>query len=547
VGDGREDTWALLRRVPLFSRLPDDALARLAAGATMRSMHAGDWLFREGDDGEDLYVVASGRLETIVESPPPARVLRLLGPGDIVGEVALITGCTRSASVRARRDTVLLEVSSDGIRDLLARHTGVALQLLQVVARRLASGMAPPAPAPRTVAVIDLREHRPDSLSDALAEAFAQSVTTLRRAALPVATDPGRHLDALEQRYDVVLLVAGTGDPAGWLWFCRRQADRVVAVADVSEPPPRDKADLLAGCDLALAGTPTGVAVDWLETLRPRAHHWLDLPDRALGVHRLVRRITGRSTGVVLSGGGARGFAHLGAVERLGERGFTIDRIGGCSMGAFVGGLFAMGLPPRDGIEVCRQEFVRRNPFNDYTVPRVSLIRARKATSMLQRVFGQRAVESCATDFFCVSSDLISAQLVVHRRGPLWQAIAASMSIPGFAPPVELDGRLLVDGGVLDNLPVEVMAATGEGPVVAVDVMGRTGLGQAGVQPTLVETLARSTVLGSWQRLAETSGRAQLVITPEIRPMGLLDFRSLDEVVEAGRRAVDGAAAGGTV
>lgn len=547
VGIAREDSWALLRGVPLFSKLPDDALAGLAAGATMRALHAGDWLFRQGDEGSDLYVVASGRLETIVESPPPARVLRLLGPGEVVGELAVITGNARSASVRARRDSVLLEVSSEGIHDLLARHTGVALELLQVVARRLASGMPPPASGPRTVAVVDLREHIPDSLPDDLAEAFGPSVTTFPRAALPAATDPGRHLDALERRYAVVLLLAEAGDPVEWLRFCRRQADRVVAVAEVSGRPPTDRAELLAGCDLALAGIPSSAAGDWLEKLRPRAHHWLDQPDRALGILRLVRRITGRSTGVVLSGGGARGFAHLGVMERLRERGMTVDRIGGCSMGAFVGGLLAVGLSPQDGIEVCREEFVRHNPFNDYAVPRVSLIRARKASSMLQRVFGQQTVESCATDYFCVSSDLVAAQLVVHRRGTLWQSIGASMSIPGFAPPVELDGRLLVDGGVLDNLPVEAMAGTGEGPVIAVDVMGRTGLGQAGVRPTLVETLARSTVLGSWHRLAETSGRAELVITPEIPPMGLLDFRGLDEIVEAGRRAVDGLVAAGLV
>jgi predicted acylesterase/phospholipase RssA len=258
-----------------------------------------------------------------------------------------------------------------------------------------------------------------------------------------------------------------------------------------------------------------------------------------------VRRLFGRSTGVVLSGGGTRGFAHIGAVERLLDRGVTIDRIGGCSMGAFVSGLFAMGLSAEDCVDVCREEFVSRNPFNDYTVPRVSLIRARKAVTMMQRVFGERMIEDCSRDYFCVSSDLVGADLVVHRRGPLWQTIGASMSIPGFAPPVELEGRLLVDGGVLDNLPIEAMAATGEGPVLAVDAMGRTRLGQPGVQPTLSETLFRATVLGSWQRLTETADRAHLVITPDIPPIGLLEFHRIDEVVDAGRRAVDLAAESG--
>jgi NTE family protein len=536
----------LLRQSRIFVHLPEAALARLAAGATLRRLRAGEWLFREGDHGDQMYVVASGRLETVVESPSLAQVSRLLGPGEVVGEIALITGAARSASVRARRDTELLEISSPAIRDLLGQHPDLALELLQVLAKRLASRPAQTASPSRTVAVIDLREPPAASVLGSLADAFGSSVATMERSGRQPELDPGRHLDDLERRYDVVLVTARIGDSIEWLDFCRRQADRVVCVAEVDDwPPVAELTVLLSGCDLALVGRPSLASGRWLEALHPRAHHWLDLPDRRSGAARLVRRLTGRSTGVVLSGGGSRGFAHIGAVERLRERGLTIDRVGGCSMGAFVAGLVAVGLSAEESTDVCRREFVRANPFNDYTIPRVSLIRANKAAAMLLRVFGDGMIENCAPDYFCVSSDLISADLVVHRSGPLWQAIGASMSIPGFAPPIELDGRLLVDGGVLDNLPIEVMSATDEGPVVAIDVMGRTQLGRPGVQPTLVETLARSTVLGSWQRLAEKADRARVVITPELPAVGILEFGRIDEIVEAGRRAVDLAADSG--
>jgi NTE family protein len=540
VGDGRDEMVALLRQARLFAELPEAALMRLAAGAILRRLQAGEWLFRMGDDGDQLFVVATGRLEVVLESPPPARVARLLDRGEVVGEVALVSGQPRSASVRARRDTEVLEISSTGFRDLLRQHTDVALGLLQVLARRLASGAPPSGFTPRTVAVVDVREQSGRTMLSSLADAFGGNVARVDRAGQLSDVEPGRHLDDLEKRYDVVLLTAHVGDPSEWVEFCRRQADRVIVVGDIEDlPPVAELAGLLNGCDLALVGRPSSATGRWLEALHPRAHHWLDLPDRSSGVARLVRRLTGRSTGVVLSGGGTRGFAHIGAVERLRERGLSIDRIGGCSMGAFVAGLVALGLSAEDCLDLCRREFVSRNPFNDYTLPRVSLIRARKAAAMLQRVFGDGMIEDCSADYFCVSSDLVGADLVVHRRGPLWQAIGASMSIPGFAPPVELEGRLLVDGGVLDNLPVEVMAATGEGPVVAVDAMGRTQLGQPGVQPTLRETLFRATVLGSWQRLAEKAERARLVITPDIPPIGLLEFHRIDEVVDAGRRAVD--------
>lgn len=537
---------ALLRQAPLFAGLPDAALSRLAAGAMLRRLPAGAWLFRTGDSDDQLFVVASGRLEVVVESPPPARVARLLGRGELVGEVALVSGQPRSASVRARRDTEVLEVSSTVFRDLLRQHTDVAFELIRVLARRLASGATPSHFTPRTVAVVDLRELPGRALLRAIGDAFGGGVATLGRADLLTDTSPGRQVDDREERYDVVILTARLDDPIDWVAFCRRQSDRVIAIGDLVDlPPVAELSGLLEGCDLALVGGPTSATGQWLDALRPRAHHWIDLPDPSSGISRLVRRISGRSTGIVLSGGGTRGFAHIGAVERLLERGFTIDRIGGCSMGAFVSGLFARGLSAEECISVCREEFVRRNPFNDYTVPRVSLIRARKAEAMLRRVFGDGLIEDCSADYFCVSSDLIGADLVAHRRGPLWQAIGASMSIPGFAPPVALEGRLLVDGGVLDNLPIEVMAATGEGPVLAVDAMGRTRLGQPGVQPSLSETLFRATVLGSWQVLTEKALHARLVITPDIPQVGLLDFHRIDEVVEAGRRAVDQAADSG--
>lgn len=541
MGHSLDDAIGLLRQTTLFAELPEVALKQLAAGASLRRLRAGEWLVRQGEPGDSIFVVVSGRLEAIIESDSEERMIRVLRRADVIGEVAFITGSTRSASVRARRDADLLEIPSSGFRDLMQRHTDVGVQLMRLVARRLATGVVtPPVSPPHIVAVVDLRVHDTAPIIAALAHGFDGSVATVSQAGLPQGADPGRLVDELEQQHDLIVLAASMGDPADWLNFCRRQADRVLCLADVSDrPPSAGPAHELSGCDLALIGRPRGSTTRWLDALRPRTHHWLDLPDREAGVARMVRRLLGRSTGVVLSGGGARGFAHIGVLQRLRDEGVTVDRIGGCSMGAFISGLAAIGLSAPEMVEVCREEFVRRNPFNDYTLPRVSVIRARKGTALLDRVFGDAAIEDCAVDYFCVSCDLVGAELVVHRRGRLAHAIGASMSIPGFAPPKQDGGRLLVDGGVLDNLPVGVMAATGEGPVLAVDVLGRTRLGRPGALPTLLETLSRTTVLASWQRVAENAAQAQRVIAPDVQAIGLLEFRRLDQAVAAGRRAVD--------
>ena len=160
----------------------------------------------------------------------------------------------------------------------------------------------------------------------------------------------------------------------------------------------------------------------------------------------------------------------------------------------------------------------------------------------MRRVCGEVRIEQLALDYFCVSADLLTAEVVVHRRGALADAVMASMSVPGIVPPVRHGGRLLVDGGILDNLPVDVMLDLDVGPVIAVDVMRRAPLGPghgAPAIPSIHETLLRAGVLGSSRVSDRNRARAQLVIAPDVRGIGMLEFRRLDAIVEAGRAAAE--------
>ena len=248
----------------------------------------------------------------------------------------------------------------------------------------------------------------------------------------------------------------------------------------------------------------------------------------------------------MLSGGGARGFAHIGAIAAITEAGYQIDRLGGCSMGAFIAALAALGLETDQIRDRCYEELVRKTPFNDWTVPRVALIRSRKAGRMLERVFGELQVEELPRPLFTVSADLLSSRTVVHRRGPLLEAVGASMSIPGLVPPLARGGKLLVDGGVLNNLPVDLMEDSHEGPVIAIDVVRRLEL-EDGAEtpplPSIMETMTRATVLGSVERAERNRSLAALVISPEVQDVGLREFAALDRAVAAGRAAAEAALA----
>src|SRR5204863_127977 len=156
--------------------------------------------------------------------------------------------------------------------------------------------------------------------------------------------------------HDLVVLVSGDAtDPPAWNAFCARQADRVVAVASGAPAGPDPAPE---GCDLVLVrqGGESVPVARWLEAVRPRAHHLVDAgPSLSDGVERTLRRILGRSVGVVLSGGGARAFVHLGVLERLHAGGLVVDRWGGTSMGAFLSALAATGRTPGEAIAICRR------------------------------------------------------------------------------------------------------------------------------------------------------------------------------------------------
>lgn len=184
-----------------------------------------------------------------------------------------------------------------------------------------------------------------------------------------------------------------------------------------------------------------------------------------LGFGRLGRRILGRSLGLVLGGGGARGLAHLGIFKALKEAGIQVDLIGGTSIGAFIGGLLA-----REGLSnyqrvlqsvenFCNAMSSKWRQALDLTYPATSWFTGHAFNRALWKHFGWSGIEDFSVPFFAVTTDLTRSRLQIHRTGPAWKYVRASMSLSGFLPPVcdARDGTLLVDGGYLANVPIELM------------------------------------------------------------------------------------------
>jgi NTE family protein len=568
LGTVASDLPELLKGVQVLSGLPDELRNAVAERATIRTLAAGEWLFHQGDVGDAMFLVLSGRLEVVLEHPQQ-EVVRVMGRGGVVGELALLTEAPRSAGIRARRDTELLALDRGRFVELLTEEAPFAMALTREIGMQLRASRSlepPSSDVPATIALVALVPGaRFDELRDAIGTALqgCDPIAELMPSEHPESYGP--MLDMAERDCGRVLLPTDNQDDAdAWTAFCLRQSDRVVVVAeedgpDVGVPAALRGADLLV---LASGDSPPA-SIALMDAVEPRTVHIVRRgPDFQGDVARAARRLSGRSVGVVLSGGGARGFCHIGVLGELLEAGLQIDRVGGCSMGAYVGGMCAIEMDASAMRDRCNEEFVMHSITSDYTIPLASLLRGGRAKEAFENTFGDARIETASREFFCVSADLISGELVEHRSGLFVEEVSASACLPGVYRPRPLRNRLLVDGGVLNNLPVQQMVARGEGPVIAVDVTadfvapergsGRFRrprarawatrarslvIGADELVPSFIETLVRSVSVGSTAAVSAARERADALIAPDTGTVPMLDFARLDEMIAIGRRA----------
>ncbi len=528
-----------LGALPLFAGLDPASLAELRDHTEQVELEAGSYLFRAGDVSDSLYVVRNGRLQVLQNDV----VLTELGRGEVVGELGLLIAAPRSASVRAVRDSTLVRLTKaqfDTIAD-----SRVLAGLVRALATRL--HQAPPptvprAPAPEAViAVIGVDANAPVPM------VATELVTALSGRLQAVILDRVDRdgLERAERVADKVVLHAAVDDTE-WRDFCLRSADRVVLVAADPALPSERLPARAAGADLVLAGPPASREQRraWELLITPRSVHSVRSAHAAADLRALAARIGGRSVGLVLSGGAARAFAHLGVLEELEAAGVVVDRYAGTSMGAIVAGFAATGMGAAAVDAHIYEYFIRSNPTSDYTLPNKGLIAGRRTLAALYSAHGERLVEELPKEFRCVSVDLLARRTVLHRRGLLANVIGCSLRVPGLYSPIVYDGTLHVDGGVLDNLPVAALARE-EGPLIAVSIgTGNEARAASATKqprpprvPGIVDTLMRTMTIGSAMATSEVLGRADLAIHPDISGVGFLEWHQIDVAREAGRIA----------
>lgn len=567
------DPIASLRSSSVFAHLDERALQDLSDCLEPVRIRAGEIVIEEGAPPGEAYIVVSGQLDVWTEGEDGTQLrVATLSSGSLFGEMSLMSGMPRSASVSAVRDSRLLKLNESDFDRVVLGDSRALLATARALAARLDESIHGGVSTQRR-SVVTLLPVGATEIHRKLVEFLVSDRATrgrtaiVDRAAVGTQSDPvdiGAVLERIEDTHDAAFLLADP-EPSDWTKACLRQADLVMIVGAADDLRTVGAGEALihtssrspAETHLVLGqnrGRPVGTAP--MLAVRPVDRHHHIRPGSLDDMRRIGRMIDRRTVGLVMGGGGARGFAHIGVLRALMEANVPIDHVGGTSFGASVATGVAMGWDWRTILDWERKATIEHGNVIDLTMPAVALGRGQRLTDGLKAATGETPIEDLWIDFFCVSTDLSRGTAYVHTTGPAWQAMRASAAIPGLFPPIPTgDGCLLVDGGVLNNLPTDVMAERFRpGILLAVDLAGSVtfdtrDLPLDGVvggwrhlvdrlapwretprSPGIVEVLSRSIMSTSRSDLAD------YVFRPDVERYGVLDFGAHEALVEAGYR-----------
>jgi NTE family protein len=561
----RSDLRAVLNGLPLFNGLAPEILTAIAQEVEWLSVPGGGTLFSAGEASDSMYVVLSGCLGVFAApSTDRRRFLGRIVAGDTAGEMGLVSGRVRTGTVVALRDTEMARLSRAAFDRVFRQHPEAMLRIAQLTVDRLENSQNRLRGRPQGARTFTVLPQNIEVDAAGFANELVKALSPYGRTELVWSVRGAAHTShwfhVIEAANDFVVYVAEPGHSA-WTSLCVRQADALMLLARADGAPgewpalasPRDAGTTTQRAELVLLHEDSilpGAAARWMTAQPGIPHHHVANPD---DVARVARLLTGHGVGIVFSGGGARGFAHIGIVKALREAGIPADLVGGTSMGAIMGAGVAQRWSIEEMTERFRRSFVLVNPLRDYTYPFFSLVTGRKVSTLLHREFGDVTIEDLPLPFFCVSSNLTTGHSDVHRRGLLWRWLRASVAIPGVLPPVMNNGEVLVDGGTMNNLPVDAMRELGRGPVIGCDVGGDRAftadaddidvpppwdlvgwMRKRPRRPNIFRILWRAGMVNSSATTVAHRDKTDLLLQPPLAQVDMLNWQQFDRAIAIG-------------
>ena len=546
--------------------MPPSALEALfdAEGETL-AIQGGEELFAVGAAPEGLYRVKSGRLAiTQPVSRGGSRLVDVCRPGEIIGAGPMITGQPYDNAATALRDSELQRLTKAQI-DAVGQHTDVYAALARTALEP--DTQVAGATTPRRASILGFVAVCDSVAMREMAEGLAVEMRGLGFKIAVLGRDylntSAATLSRLEDEHDFLIMSAERAEGT-YTAFLGRQIDRLILVGGAESPLPEIPFSFAA---LAIHRHQLLdlVIVHPADALRPHeTARWLAGAPSARLFHvrrelraditRLARIFTGRSVGLALSGGGARAYAHIGVARAMQELGVPLDFLAGTSMGGVVAAGLAMGWSLEELDRRIRQAFVETSPLSDIAFPFVAMSRGSLVDARLKAHFGGVQICDLWRPFTCVSTDLTTGDIHVHRTGPLDRALRATVSLPGVLPPVIENGHVLVDGALARNLPVDLINEQHDGFTIGVDVAHANGLTPQDLKlqpsglrwltsgawrrgPPIISVLIRAATMPTRRAMAASRECAEMIIQPDLEGIELRNWKAYEPAVEAGYRA----------
>jgi|GEM_PF-233962 len=495
-----------LSSVDLMASLGHKALAELEPKMQWIFLPGGETLMKQGDPGDSMYIVVNGRMRYVVKNKDHEVVAEGdFSRGDIIGEMSLLTGEKRSATVFATRGCEVVRFSTEVFEDLISKNPAGMLNITRTIALRLKGDFSgrKKKRSIKVITLLPLYENIPyadfslklvKQLKKEKTVFYADKKAFLKFLRLQkntpgdakntgyTLTDLFAWFYSLEDQYEMVIIVSDPEDKT-WTETCLRHTDKIYLLADhtcTDDLYPveirylsSEQAETSPDRELIFIYDKPGIepsrTAARLARRRVTRHHHIRVYE-AQDLGRLARNFTGHSVGIALGGGGAKGFAHIGFLRALVEDGIPVDIIGGTSAGSIMGALYAFGFNIDEIESISRKLMVDQNNLNDYTYPLVSLLRGKKYTDAIKNFMGSKKIEDMWIPFFAVATDLTLAEKKVFSEGDVWKAIRASTSLPGIMPPLFDNGSIYIDGALLDNIPGSVLKKSNAGTKIAVSL-----------------------------------------------------------------------------
>jgi len=585
----QDDLIHFLRSHKLFSSLDENSIQKIAPKFIEYSLARGEILFNQGDPSDFVYIVASGKLSAyIVNADHTVKVIGHIEAGEAVGELGALSNEPRSLTIKALRDSVLYKIASNDFVELCYTYSAIMFETIHPVIKR-------------SQHIIQLLTMEKDNKHLTLAPINAEVdfnhfiekflVHAARYSSLIVLTDQQEDIKrltktALKEKIStienskkstqkIIFIIHAFDSPLAQI--CLHRTDMLYLVADSQQEARIDQAilDFIHSTHTHLHTNPELILLHPEKTVLPQnTAHWLALTPFNLHHHiminktrhyqRLLRFIRGKAIGLVLGGGGTRGWAHLGAIKALREHRVPIDFIGGTSVGAIVAACYGLSESFDKAYEKFHQLVENSQgsvSLRSLTWPVISLFDAKKFTQAQMAIFQEEKIENLWVPYFCISSNMAKFIEDIHRSGLLWERTRASSSLPGILPPMVIDGELHLDGGLLNNLPVDVMkqCVGRHGKVIAVElnsavhdyhkyqfppvitfkdiVLHKLGITRTRyIFPRFIDTFLRGLMIGSSAKTKVNGLAATLLINLNLKKFRLLhsNLRQAKKILDVG-------------